>query len=63
MIVSDFAVRTLTPHVGAGIEGLDLSQALDDKAVARLRAAFDEHVALVFRGQTLTDDDQLRFAS
>ena len=63
MIVTDFAVRKLTPHVGAEIEGVDLSRPLDEKTIARLRAAFDDHVALVFRGQTLTDDDQLRFAS
>lgn len=63
MIVADFAVRALTPHVGAEIEGLDLSGPLDDRTVARLRAAFDDHVALVFRGQTLSEDEQLRLAS
>lgn len=57
-----FAIRTLTPHVGAEIEGIDLGAALAKDAIEGLRAAFDRHVALVFRDQTLSDDDQLRFA-
>jgi taurine dioxygenase len=63
MIAADFTVHPLTPHVGAEVTGLDLSRPLEDGTTARLRAAFDDHLALVFRGQSLTDDDQLRFAS
>lgn len=58
-----FAIRTLTPHVGAAIEGIDISAPLDADIVGGLRDAFDRHVALVFRGQTLDDDGQLRFAA
>ncbi len=56
------AITPLTEHVGALVEGVDLSRPLDDATVARLDAAFDHHIALVFRGQDLTEDDQLRFA-
>lgn len=55
-------ITPLTEHVGALVEGVDLSRPLDDATVGLLNAAFNDHVALVFRGQDLTEDDQLRFA-
>ncbi len=55
-------ITPLTEHVGALVEGVDLSRPLDDATAARRRDAFNDHVALVFRGQDLTEDDQLRFA-
>jgi len=56
-------VTPLTEHVGALVEGVDLSRPLDDVTADRLRSAFNDHVALVFRNQTLSEDDQLRFAA
>ena len=58
-----FTIRPLTPHVGAEIEGVDLAAPLDADTIAGLRAAFDRHVALVFRDQRISAEDQLRFAS
>ncbi len=48
-----FAVTTLTPHLGAEVEGLDLSQPLDDAQQADLHQAFADWGVLVFRDQVL----------
>ena len=49
----------LSPTMGAEIRGVDLSRPLDPAVASALRAAWLDHVLLVFRGQTL-DDDALR---
>lgn len=58
-----FEVRKLSPACGAEIVGLDLRETLPEQTIADIRAAWNEHVALVFRDQDLTEDDQLRFAA
>lgn len=47
--------------VGAEIRGLDLSQELDSDTIGRLRQGLLDHCVLVFRGQHITDEDQVRF--
>ena len=49
-----FELRTLTPHIGAEIRGLDLSQPLDDGQALELERAFLDKMVLVFRDQHLT---------
>ncbi len=49
--------------LGAEITGADLSQALDDAAFAQIRAAFYRHEVICFRGQSLSDEDQIRFSA
>jgi alpha-ketoglutarate-dependent taurine dioxygenase len=49
-------VRPLSAALGAEVSGVDLAAALDDAAVAALRAALLEHVVIFFRDQTLTPD-------
>jgi taurine dioxygenase len=56
------AIEKLTPHVGGAVSGLDISKPLSDEMVAFLHDAFNQHVALVFRGQSLSEDEQLAFA-
>jgi taurine dioxygenase len=53
----------LTPHVGAEIRGVDISRPLDEETARQIVAAFERHIALVFRGQDLTEQQQLAFAS
>ena len=56
---------TITPTnnaLGATVQDIDLSQALDNKTVIQLQNAFYEHSLLIFRNQTLTEDDQVRFS-
>jgi taurine dioxygenase len=57
-----FTLTCLTPHIGAAVTGLDLSQPIGDAAVAALRQAWLDHHVLVFRDQKLTEDGQVRFA-
>jgi alpha-ketoglutarate-dependent 2,4-dichlorophenoxyacetate dioxygenase len=53
----------LGPGFGAELRGLGLADvASDDAAYAEVRAAFEEHSVLVFRGQEVTDELQLAFS-
>ncbi|MGZ5165124.1 MAG: TauD/TfdA dioxygenase family protein [Burkholderiales bacterium] len=54
--------RKLHPHIGAEVSALDLRQVLDRSTLDQIRAGMDAHAVLVFRGQALSDDDQLAFA-
>ena len=56
-------VTRLHPVIAAEVRGLDLSEPLDDEAIAFVRKAFAENIVLVFRDQDLTPQDQKRFAS
>ena len=57
-----FETVQLSPALGAEIRGIDLRRPLDAETVAALRAAWLDHLVLVFRGQDLDEDDQARFA-
>lgn len=57
-----FELRTLTPHLGAEIRGLDVSQSLADEQVVELQQAFLDWMVLVIRDQRLTRDDHKAFA-
>jgi taurine dioxygenase len=48
--------------LGAEIQGMDLRRPLDDTDVRAVRAAWDEHLVLVFHGQRLGDDDLVAFS-
>jgi taurine dioxygenase len=48
---------------GAVVHGADLSRPLSAAQIAEIRAAWLEHLVLVFPGQTLSLDDLERFAS
>jgi len=51
------------PGFGAELRGVTLADvANDDAAYATVRAAFEKHSVLVFRGQEVTDDLQLAFS-
>jgi alpha-ketoglutarate-dependent 2,4-dichlorophenoxyacetate dioxygenase len=54
--------RKVHPHIGAEVSALDLRHVQDRETLDQIRAGMDEHAVLVFRGQALTDDDQLAFA-
>ena len=53
----------MSPACGAEISGIDLSKPLGEHEVGAIRQAWNEHLVLVFRGQQVSQDDQLRFAS
>lgn len=52
----------ITPRFGASVSGIDLRHAGPDE-LAGIRAALLEHKVLVFPGQDLDDDAQIRVAS
>jgi taurine dioxygenase len=60
--VLDITVTPLSPACGAEIKGVDLTKPLTPAQVAKIKDAWNKHLVLVFRGQTLTQEDQLRFA-
>lgn len=53
----------LTPHIGARVDGIDLSQPIDASIADVLQTALVDHLVLLFRGQNLSEDDQIRFAA
>jgi alpha-ketoglutarate-dependent taurine dioxygenase len=57
-----FDIRKVGGRIGAEVVGVDLRD-LSETVFAEIHAALLEHKALAFRGQELTDADQLAFAS
>ncbi|MDH6108723.1 alpha-ketoglutarate-dependent taurine dioxygenase [Kitasatospora sp. MAP12-15] len=55
-------VRRVAGHIGADIEGVDLSLPLSDESVALIRQALHRHKVVFFRGQTLDHATQIAFA-
>jgi len=51
-------IRKITARIGAEITGLSPDLILDPETIAAVRAALNEHKALVFRGVRLDDEDQ-----
>ena len=53
----------LGPGFGAELRGITLADvAADDAAYRQVRAAFEEHSVLLFRGQDVTDETQIAFS-
>ena len=57
------SVTPLSPSLGAEIGGLDLNEPPSRGEIARIERAWLDHIVLVFRGQKLDQDAQLRFAA
>ena len=58
---SPIRVRKIAAACGAEIEGVDLSQPLDDAAFQAVQDAFVEHQVIVFRDQDITSEQQKDF--
>jgi alpha-ketoglutarate-dependent 2,4-dichlorophenoxyacetate dioxygenase len=56
------SVTRLTPCFAAQVDGVDTTRPIDEPTWADIRAAFEEHSVLVFRGQRLDDDAQVVFS-
>ena len=61
-VMTKIKVTPLSSACGAEISGVDLTRELSPTQVAAIKAAWNKHLVLVFRGQTLSQEDQLRFA-
>ena len=60
--MSRLAIRPLAPALGAEVSGIALGGAIDAVTIAELRAAWNEHLVLRFRGQALSDPELLAFS-
>ncbi len=61
--VIDITVTPLSPACGAEIGSVDLTRPLSSATVDAIKDAWGKHLVLVFRGQSITQEQQLRFAS
>jgi alpha-ketoglutarate-dependent 2,4-dichlorophenoxyacetate dioxygenase len=55
------AIRKLEEHIGAEVEGVDITALVDASIFAQLRAALYDSSVLVFRGQDITDAQHVAF--
>jgi alpha-ketoglutarate-dependent 2,4-dichlorophenoxyacetate dioxygenase len=53
--------RSLTPCIGAEVEGIDLRTALTRQQAEAIHEGMDRYAVLVFRGQALSDEQHLAF--
>ncbi|MFD4522555.1 TauD/TfdA dioxygenase family protein [Streptomyces sp. NPDC058470] len=60
--MSEIEFRKVTAKIGAQISGVDIAKPLDDETIAAVRAALNEHKALVFDAHGLDDEGQQAFA-
>jgi taurine dioxygenase len=61
--VMDIVVTPLSPACGAEISGVEITKPLSPGVVAAIKDAWAKHLVLVFRGQSIREEQQLRFAS
>ncbi|MGI9326704.1 MAG: TauD/TfdA dioxygenase family protein [Pseudomonadales bacterium] len=62
MSLQSIAVSPLTPHIGAEIDGIDLSQPMSNEQFSALYQAWLDWKVLVFRDQELSRDQHKAFA-
>lgn len=60
--MSSLHLRPLHPHFAAEASGIDLAQPLADADVRAINAAMNQYAVLVWRGQPLTAQQQLRLS-
>jgi taurine dioxygenase len=62
MSQANLTVQPLCAAIGAQIDGVDLSQPIDEATVVAIRQAWLEHLVIFFRDQQITPQQQLDFA-
>ena len=60
--MSAFETRPLNPHFGVEVTGIDLTDATSDRLFGQIRALFEEHSALLFRNQDISDEKHKELA-
>ena len=56
------AIRAIQPAFAGEVSGIDITQPLSPADVAAIEAGMDKFAVLVFRGQKLTDEQQMAFS-
>lgn len=54
-------ISKLQEHIGARIQGIDLTSPIDDATADRLRDALFRYSVLVFNNQAITDEQHVAF--
>ena len=57
-----FTIRKLEEHIGAEVEGVDITSPIDTETFEQLRGALCEHAVLVFHNQDITDEQHVAFS-
>jgi alpha-ketoglutarate-dependent 2,4-dichlorophenoxyacetate dioxygenase len=60
--MTGYTTRPLTPLFGAEVRGIDLADPATDALFPQIRALFEEHSALLFRGQQISDARHVELA-
>jgi taurine dioxygenase len=60
--VKPLTVKHLSPALGAEILGVDLRDEMADETFGEILNAWHDHLVILFRNQSLSEDDQIRFA-
>ncbi len=63
MLSNSLDVKPIAGALGAEIYGVDLSQSLDEATFGSIHQALLDHCVIFFRGQNITPDQQLEFAT
>jgi taurine dioxygenase len=58
---AELRIRPVSSALGAEVSGVDLSQPLDDAAFRKIEQAWHDGLILLFRGQDLSEEEQVRF--
>jgi len=61
--IRDIEIIPLSSACGAEIRGVDPARPLSRKVVEAIKDAWARHLVLVFRGASITQEEQLRFAA
>jgi alpha-ketoglutarate-dependent 2,4-dichlorophenoxyacetate dioxygenase len=59
----NLTTRPLTPAFGVDVDGIDLNDVTQTKHFDDLRALFERHSALLFRGQSMTPETHMRITA
>src|SRR5580704_5361142 len=62
MIRNEVEIRPLSLAIGVEVCGVDLAEPLADETFASIRRAWEENCVILFRGQHLEQEQQVRFA-
>ena len=55
--------RALSPNIGVEVQGIDLRQPMDDATFRAIEAAWHANCIILFRDQTLNEDEQVAFTA
>ena len=58
-----YKIRKFKAPIGAEVIGIDLRKPLDQDSIKEIYQAWLDHIVLIFRGQSLSKDEQVAFAN